>query len=96
MSQIKYFPLELRTCFIVLSSILKCFLVPGRQVPFLVRKGLGPQGPYSNYAYGYVAGTQNGITAIETKNMSTKYGFVYVLRFVKKNVLRFVTHITAS
>ena len=27
------------------------FLVPGRQVPFLVREGLGPQGPYRNYAY---------------------------------------------
>ena len=27
------------------------FLVPGRQVPFLVREGLGPQAPYSNYAY---------------------------------------------
>ena len=51
-SQIKYFPLELWTYFLVLSSILKYFLVPDRQVPFLLREGLGPQGPYSNYAYG--------------------------------------------
>ena len=29
------------------------FLVPGRQVPFLVREGPGPQGPYSNYAYAH-------------------------------------------
>ena len=45
-----------------LLGIMNCFhyskklfihyiLVPGRQVPFLVREGLGPQGPYSNYAY---------------------------------------------
>ena len=52
MSQIKYFPLEFLTYFLVLSSILKYFLVPGRQVPFLIREGLGPQGPYVNYAYG--------------------------------------------
>ena len=50
-SQIKYFPLELLTYFLILSSILEYFLIPGRQVPFLVREGLGPKGPYSNYAY---------------------------------------------
>ena len=38
----------------MIPTLLKYFLVPDRQVPFLVREGPGPQGPYSNYAYGLI------------------------------------------
>ena len=55
-------------------------MVPGRQVPFLVREGLGPHGPYSNYAYGSeVAGCRStlSMSKIKVRISETKYRSFY-------------------